>query len=130
MNKLRTAFTPLALLAPLILAVSCRTAPPRMTDAMVVPVYYATDRKPLMPLEVWHAKLPRKGSRWQYYGAEYNPAQLELGVCPISVPTAKHAVGVVERPGWPGRQPGGIRRRCRAIAVPRSAARDALCLRD
>jgi esterase/lipase superfamily enzyme len=91
-----------ALLGLLILAVSCCTAPPRMTDATVVPVYYATDRKPLMPLEVWQEKLPRKGSRRQYYGAEYNPAHLELGVCPINVPTAKHRVGVVERPGWPG----------------------------
>ena len=71
-----------------------------MTDSLVLPVFYATDRQPVMPLDKWQAKLPRKGSQWAFYGTEYDPTHLELGVCPVSVPTATHRVGQVERPGW------------------------------
>ncbi len=102
MRRLQSAFAVSAVLGLLILTVSCGTVSPRMADATVVPVCYATDRKPLMPLEVWQEQLPRKGTRLQYYGSDYNPAGLEMGVCPISIPTAKHRVGVVERPGWGG----------------------------
>ncbi len=91
----------MAVLGLVIITVSCGTVPPRMTDSTVVPVYYATDRKPLMPLDVWQAKLHKKGSRFQYYGPEYNPAPLEMGICPVSIPTRRHRTGVIERPGWP-----------------------------
>jgi hypothetical protein len=100
MKNSRVAFTASAVLGLLVLTVSCGTVTPRMRDSVVMPVYYATDRKPLMPLEVWQAKLPRKGSRFQYYGAEYNAAPLQMGICPVSVPSGRHKLGVVERPGW------------------------------
>jgi esterase/lipase superfamily enzyme len=99
MKNLRVAITASAVLGLLILTVSCGTVTPRMSDSMVMPVYYATDRKPLMPLEVWQEQLHKKGSRFQYYGTEYNPAPLEMGICPVSVPTREHKLGVAERPG-------------------------------
>jgi esterase/lipase superfamily enzyme len=83
-------------------AVSCRMGPPRMTDSAVMPVYYATDRKPLMALEDWRRKEPKRGSSFEYYGPEYEPGRLEFGVCGINVPTGIHHVGMVERPGWFG----------------------------
>jgi len=100
MRYLRLACTASAVLGILVLTVSCGTVPPRMSDAVVIPVYYATDRKPIMPLETWQAQLHDRGSRSQYYGAEYNTDQLEMGVCPISVPTGRHHAGTVERPSW------------------------------
>jgi hypothetical protein len=84
MKNLRVAVTASAVLGLLVFTVSCGTVTPRMSDSTVVPIYYATDRKPLMPIEVWQAELPRKGSRFQYYGAEYNPATLEMGICPVN----------------------------------------------
>jgi len=102
MKNLWVALRASAVLGLLVLTVSCGTVKPRMADSVVMPVYYATDRKPAMPLEVWQEELPERGSRLQYYGAEYDPARLERGICPISVPTARHQPGVVERPGWYG----------------------------
>ena len=91
-----------AALILMLLTVSCSTLrTPRQGEAVVVPVFYATDRMPLMPLDQWQAKLRKKGSHFPYYGGEYDPSRLELGVCPISVPARLHRAGVVERPGWP-----------------------------
>jgi esterase/lipase superfamily enzyme len=104
MKNSRVAITALTVLGLLVFTVSCGTVTPRMSDSTVVPIYYATDRKPLMPLEVWQVKLPRKGSRFQYYGAEYNPAPLEMGICRINIPTREHKLGAVERPAWFGPQ--------------------------
>ncbi len=102
MKNSRVAITASAVLGLLVLTVSCGTVTPRMSDSTVVPIYYATDRKPLMPLEVWQGKLPTKGSRFQYYGTDYNPATLEMGICRVNVPTGRHSPGVVERPRWYG----------------------------
>ncbi len=65
----------------------------------MVPVYYATDRKPVRPLAVWKENLREKGSDYVYYGSDYDPDKLELGVCPVSIPR-KHQTGIVERPKW------------------------------
>jgi esterase/lipase superfamily enzyme len=100
MRTLRSVFGTAAVLGLVVLSVSCRTLSPRMTDAVVVPVYYATDRQPLMPLEVWQAKLRKKGSDFPYYGYDYNPAPPEMGICEISLPIGRHRTGVVERPSW------------------------------
>jgi esterase/lipase superfamily enzyme len=99
MKNLRVAINGLSVLGLLVLTISCGTVTPRMSDSTVVPIYYATDRKPLMPLEAWQAELPRKGSRFQYYGSDYNPAYLEMGICRVNVPTGRHKPAVVERPG-------------------------------
>jgi len=102
MKHLRLAITASAVLGLLVFTVSCGTVAPRMSDSLVMPVCYATDRKPLLPLELWQAELPRKGSFFQYYGAEYNPAPLQMGICRVNLPTREHQPGVVERPGWYG----------------------------
>src|SRR5512145_686804 len=91
MKNSRVVITALAVLGLLVLTVSCGTVTPRMSDSTVVPIYYATDRKPLMPLEVWQGKLLRRGSRFQYYGTDYNPATLEMGICRVNVPTGRHS---------------------------------------
>jgi esterase/lipase superfamily enzyme len=102
MNRLRLVVVAAAPLGLVLLTVSCGTLrTPRAGEAVMVPVFYATDRTPLMPLDQWQVKLRKKGSHFAYYGAEYDPSRLELGVCPISVPALLHRAGVVERPGWP-----------------------------
>src|SRR5204862_521631 len=51
-------------------------------------------------LESWQTQFCKKGSECQYYGGEYDPAHLELGVCPVNVPSREHQAGIVERPCW------------------------------
>ena len=101
MTRLRFVAIAAACSAVALLTASCSTVrPARPGEAVVVPVFYATDRKALMPLDRWQTKLPRKGSHLPYYGGEYDSSRLELGVCPVSVPARRHQAGVVERPGW------------------------------
>ena len=83
-----------------LLTVSCGTVPRARHDAVVLPVYYATDRKALMPLDQWKRAFRKTGSECCYYGGEYNCTNLELGVCPVSVPIKEHRIGEIERPGW------------------------------
>ena len=71
-----------------------------MCDSVVIPIYYATDRQALVPLEVWKKEFRRRGTQWPYYGSDYDSTRLELGVCPVNVPAREHQLGMVERPGW------------------------------
>jgi esterase/lipase superfamily enzyme len=68
-------------------------------DYVVIPVYYATDRKPLLPLTEWKEKLRDRGSEFEYYGPDFDN-ELQLGVCPVSIPTRVHVSGNIERPRW------------------------------
>lgn len=65
-------------------------------DHIPVPVLYATDRKPVMPLSEWRKNLRAIGSDYAYYGADWG--ELELGQCVVSIPRKAHRVGEVERP--------------------------------
>ena len=100
MKRLRFLSVATATVSPLLLGVSCSTIKPRAPESVVVPVYYATDRKALMPLAAWQAQLCKKGSECEYYGGEYNPTNLELGICPVHLPAKGHQIGIVERPSW------------------------------
>lgn len=67
----------------------------------VVPVLYATDRQPLMPLEQWQREFHLKGgSDYAFFGPEPDPSgTLHYGVCWVSIPE-QHRAGSLERPGW------------------------------
>ena len=102
-TKSRLQFGSLLLCAVALLTVSCRALrPPVMTDSLVMPVYYATDRKPLMPRERWEELRHANGIQVRYYGTDYEPGGLNMGICRVAVPTRKHLVGFIERPGWWG----------------------------
>src|SRR5690349_9540355 len=100
MKRLRFLATAAVTVSPLVLCLSCSTTNRRDPASVVVPVFYATDRKALMPLEAWQTRFCKRGSECQYYGGEYNPTNLELGICPVNVPATGHHVGIVERPSW------------------------------
>jgi esterase/lipase superfamily enzyme len=100
MKRLRFLWATALSISPLLLSISCSMIKPPAAESVVVPVYYATDRKALMPLEAWQSQFCKKGSECQYYGGEYNPTNLELGVCPVNVPATGHRTGMVERPSW------------------------------
>lgn len=65
------------------------------TGYLVVPVFYATDRKPATSLNEWRRSVRDKGSDYSYYGNTLG--NLEMGVCKVVVP-ANHVVGRLERP--------------------------------
>lgn len=93
---------PALILAMLLMlsGISCRSTRSEAGSSHTVPIYYATDRIPVEPLDAWQRQLDKKGSACAYYGADYNPTNLEVGVCPVNVPTSAHQLGVVERPSW------------------------------
>src|SRR2546421_10749697 len=100
MAKLRHGFLLASILGLVLLGLSCSTVPRHPRGAVIVPVYYATDREALMPLDQWKKALGKNGSHCAYYGGEYNSTNLDLGLCPVSVPAKEHRAGEVERPGW------------------------------
>ena len=64
---------------------------------VIVPVFYATDRKPVMDLQDWRRLREERRSTVEYYGPEWRN-NLELGVCHVSIPTQVHETGEIERP--------------------------------
>ena len=69
----------------------------RVPPYVVVPVFYATDRKPVTTPAKWREERERSGSATEYYGKEWSEI-LELGWCNVSIPTQVHETGAVERP--------------------------------
>lgn len=64
---------------------------------VLVPVFYATDRKPVLSIDEWRRERRSNGSAVEYYGKDWSE-RLELGRCNVSIPTRVHQTGEVERP--------------------------------